>query len=51
MNNNKKEIKIKEFTYIVENEIVTGIKAPAPEGGLAHALKNIGMNISNIKGE
>ena len=46
--NNKKEINYNGFTYIVEGEIITAIKAPAPENGLAHALKNIGLNIKEL---
>lgn len=44
----KKEINFKGFTYIVENEVITAIKAPAPENGLAHAIKNIGKNIKEL---
>lgn len=45
----KKEINFEGFTYIVENDIITAIKAPAKESGLAHAIKNIGINIKELK--
>lgn len=44
----KKEFNYNGFTYIIENEIITSIKAPAPENGLAHALKNIGKNVKEL---
>jgi len=48
MNIKDREVVIGKITYIVNNNIIIGVKAPLNIDGAGNILYNIGKNINNL---